>query len=210
MWSSPRGDSRRIEKPLHVSPFMGMDQGYDWWITSPGDGSHRIASSRRESGSLMPRSHCKDANSAGADDAGAAHILLRCPSQPWPDLPQGAPAKGPGRPVIRPPRNDVTSRPPARRFTLRWSGSRPAGSTCRRRGAPRAWLWSRGGRAAGGGLVHDPAFYGRSPGKGASGWALLRRRPVGHGRPHGTAADRGPRDRAPRPPRRFVRRLGRR
>jgi DUF1365 family protein len=26
-----------IDKSMHVSPFMGMDQRYQWWTTSPGD-----------------------------------------------------------------------------------------------------------------------------------------------------------------------------
>ena len=31
----PRGE---VEKRMHVSPFMGMDQRYAWWTTPPGEG----------------------------------------------------------------------------------------------------------------------------------------------------------------------------
>jgi DUF1365 family protein len=27
----------QLDKRLHVSPFMGMDQKYEWWTSAPGD-----------------------------------------------------------------------------------------------------------------------------------------------------------------------------
>ncbi len=47
--ADPRRDSRpiRFEKALHVSPFMPMDQSYEWRFATPGDRLHVHMANRR-------------------------------------------------------------------------------------------------------------------------------------------------------------------
>ena len=57
----PRG---RVEKRMHVSPFMRMDQRYDWWATTAGRGPAAAASGTSRTGRSCsrPRWRCDGAS----------------------------------------------------------------------------------------------------------------------------------------------------
>ena len=102
----------RLAKRLHVSPFMPMEQAYDWRITEPGDALHvRIASVEKgQAGSSTQRSPCEDESSRRAL---MTRVLLTYPPMslavPAPDLRKRAASEAQGSALSPPP----TGREPA-------------------------------------------------------------------------------------------------
>ena len=78
-----RGERRlsyRHDKKLHVSPFFGLDQSYQWWFSEPGDQLDvRIDITE---GRARPLSVAKNGRRRPLTDATLARALLRYPLMP--------------------------------------------------------------------------------------------------------------------------------
>jgi Uncharacterized conserved protein len=60
--TSERRLSYRHDKKLHVSPFFGLDQSYQWWFSEPASSSTcGSTSAKAERGRSLPRSPGSDA-----------------------------------------------------------------------------------------------------------------------------------------------------
>ena len=177
----------RMDKVFHVSPFMGMDQRYDWRVTEPGDSLQvhieprgRQVALRRDAVARAARAHARPpapgACPLPADVAAVvariyAHALrLKLKGAPLP-LPSGAAMSGRRRALVQRPPRASRSRP--RDAELRASVT-----------------------------VHSPRRFWRSLAARLSPSASPRATPTGLGqrRPRRARADLRARDGAARPP----------
>ena len=96
----------RLAKRLHVSPFMPMEQSYDWRISEPGDALDvRIANvERRQQGLRRNARHAKARALPRADDASPAHLPADVARRPRPDLRERAAPEAQGSALLTPRR----------------------------------------------------------------------------------------------------------
>ena len=199
--------SDELDKTLHVSPLMGMDQTYAFRATEPGERAlrpHRVAPARRARASPSTRpSRCAGASSAPR--------LLARPARPLPgdvaagggeDLRPVAAAEAEGRALLPPPRGEAPEGVPlAVRDAL--ARGRGLGGAAPRVRSGRIDVVEAGARSAAsarptpscGRRVDDqrPGRLARAAARQRRPRRGLRRRPLGDRRPRRADPDRRPR-----------------